>query len=196
MIISMVIALGVNNEIGLEGKLPWRLPEDLKQFKKITKGGVVIMGAKTWESLGCKPLPGRVNIVMTKNNRDRLHDKACSELGSGMELVSFVGSIDECMSQCRDRFRVKDTDEVFVIGGAEIYRLFTPFYNRVYLSRVAYSDKADTYMDLSFLFNNMKANEKSAYWENCIFKEFPKTESTLHWEFHLWQKVIPFKGEL
>jgi dihydrofolate reductase len=117
-IVSMIAAMSENRVIGREGKLPWRLPADLKYFKRVTSGHTIIMGRKTWESIGCKPLPNRRNIVIT-----RQHGYAAA----GAEVAS---SVDEALA-------LSATDgEVFIVGGGEVYVAALPRADRLYLTLV------------------------------------------------------------
>jgi len=126
MIISIVVAIAENNAIGKENKLLWHLPADLKHFKAITTGHPLIMGRKTYESVG-KPLPGRRNIVITR-------DPALSLPG-----VEVVNSLDAAIALC------EGTEEVFIGGGAEIYKMAMPITNRIYLTVVEAVFDADTF---------------------------------------------------
>ena len=121
-VIALVVAMARNGVIGRDNGLPWgRLPEDLKHFKAVTLGKPVLMGRKTFESIG-KPLPGRTNLVLT---RDR---------GWKAEGVVAVHSLDEALIG----------DYVSGIGGAEIYRLLLPLANRIYLTRIDTDVPGDT----------------------------------------------------
>lgn len=124
--VSIIVATDERGAIGHEGQLPWRLPEDLKRFKAITLGKPVIMGRKTWDSIG-RPLPGRLNIVVTRQ--------------PGLELAgaTVVGSLDEALAAAGD------APEACVIGGAEIYRLALPLADTLHLTRVHATVAADTY---------------------------------------------------
>ncbi len=113
----LIAARDQHGVIGVQGELPWYLPNDFRHFKKTTLGHPVIMGRKTYVSIG-KPLPGRRNVVLTRD----------SEFEA--EGVETVGSIDEA----EDLFSPEET--VFVIGGGEIYRQFLPFSHRVILTEV------------------------------------------------------------
>ena len=117
--ISLIYAQSRNGIIGRDGGLPWHISSDLKRFKELTMGKPVIMGRKTWDSLPRKPLPGRVNIVVTRQ-KDFAADGAV-----------VVQSIDEAMQHANI------TEEICIIGGAEIYRLFLPMAQRIYLTEVA-----------------------------------------------------------
>lgn len=115
--ISVIAALAKNRVIGIENRLPWRLPEDLAHFKSLTLGHPVLMGRKTFESLG-RPLPGRTNIVITRNAMYK--PEGC--------LVA--DSIPSAIALCRD------ADEIFFIGGAELYAQAIPLADRLYLTEV------------------------------------------------------------
>jgi dihydrofolate reductase len=128
MILSMLVAASENNVIGKDNKLPWHLPNDLKYFKNLTWGMPVLMGRKTFDSIG-KPLPGRKSIVITRNN-DWQHD--------GVEVVH---SIEEAIKKA-ESFGVK---EIFVIGGAEIFKTSLPDANRIYLTRIHQQVEGDVY---------------------------------------------------
>ena len=115
--ISVIAALAKNGVIGIENRLPWRLPEDLAHFKALTLGHPILMGRKTFESLG-RPLPGRTNVVITRN-------PAYCTAGC---LVA--ASIPAALALCAD------ADEVFFIGGAELYAQAIPLADRLYLTEV------------------------------------------------------------
>ena len=117
MQISMIVGMARNREIGINNELPWHLPADLKHFKAVTMGKPIIMGRKTFESIG-KPLPGRVNIVITRN-RDWTAD--------GAEVVH---TVDEAISAAGS------VPEVMIIGGAEIYGLMLDQANKLYVTEV------------------------------------------------------------
>lgn len=117
--ITLIAAVARNRVIGAGNALPWRLPEDLKRFKALTLGHPIIMGRKTWESLG-RPLPGRTNIVISR---------AAGFTATGAELVH---SLDEALSAAA----ATHSDEVFIIGGAEIYRLALPIARRLQLTEI------------------------------------------------------------
>ena len=106
--IVLVVAVARNGVIGRDGDLPWRLPSDLKRFKQLTLGRPVLMGRKTWESIG-RPLPGRPNIVVTR-------DAAFS--APGAEVVS---SLDEGLAAARREAKALGVGEVCIIGGGQIY---------------------------------------------------------------------------
>jgi len=125
--ISIIVAVSDDWGIGKDNELLWRLPEDLKRFKRLTTGNAIIMGKKTWESLPRRPLPYRTNIVLT----DIPHEK--------IEGSLTVYSIEEALSKCdKDR-------EIFIIGGGSIYRQFLPLADRLYITHVHLKTPADVY---------------------------------------------------
>ena len=126
MRISIIAALAENRVIGVNNALPWRLPNDLKHFRRLTTGHAIILGRKNYESIG-KPLPERTNIIITRN-RDFRAD-GC--------LIAH--SLDEALALA------KNDPEIFVIGGAEIYRAALARTNRLYLTRVHATIAGDTY---------------------------------------------------
>lgn len=128
MVLSQVVAAAENNAIGKNNQLLWTLPNDMKFFKNTTWGMPVIMGRKTYESLG-KPLAGRTNIVIT-----RQHDW---QPGG----VRVVHDIKEAMAAAAET----DAKEAFIIGGGEIYKQTMPITNRVYLTRVHTTLEGDTF---------------------------------------------------
>lgn len=118
MKISMIAALSENNVIGINGQLPWRLKKDLAHFRALTLGKTVLMGRKTFESIG-RPLPNRKNIILTRD----------LEFKSGG--VEVVHDLAEALAL------IKTSDqEMMIIGGEQIYRLFLPYANQLYLTRV------------------------------------------------------------
>jgi dihydrofolate reductase len=118
--VALIVAVGWNGVIGRDGKLPWHLPADLKRFKAVTMGKPMIMGRKTFESIG-RPLPGRLNIVLTR------------QPGYQAPGCAVVGTVGEALAAAAGQA----ADEVMVIGGAAIYRLFWPLADRLYLTLVA-----------------------------------------------------------
>ena len=113
----MIVAVARNGVIGKDNRLPWRIPEDLKRFRALTMGHHIIMGRHTWESIG-RPLPGRTSVVVTRS-------AAYSAPGAVV-----VHSLADALAACAD------DDEVFVIGGAQIYREALPLAERIYLTRI------------------------------------------------------------
>jgi dihydrofolate reductase len=124
-IVSLLAAVADNGVIGRENRLPWHLPDDLKRFKSLTIGKPILMGRRTFESIG-KALPGRTNLVLTRSQ----------DWASPGAVV--VHSVDEALD------RAGHADELIVVGGAEIYRLALPYARRIYLTRVHGVVQGDT----------------------------------------------------
>lgn len=118
--ISLVVAMAQNGVIGKDGALPWRIPEDMRRFKALTMGKPCIMGRKTWESLPKKPLPGRTNIVVTR------------DAAYAAEGAVIVHSLDAALA----RAEAEKPDEIMIIGGAEIYKAALPRATRIHLTEV------------------------------------------------------------
>jgi len=125
--ISLIAAIGKNNELGKGNTLLWHMPEDMKYFREKTKGRTVIMGRKTFESLK-GPLPNRKNIVITRDKKYLRHG------------VDVVHSLEEAIE------KVKNEEEVFIIGGAEIYKQALPIADRLYITHIEAEDvEADSF---------------------------------------------------
>ncbi len=120
---SMIVAMAENRVIGINNKLPWYLPNDLKYFKQVTLGKPIIMGRKTFESIG-KPLPGRTNIVITRNTDWQAEGiKVAHTLGQAYDLAEAICEID-------------GQDELMIIGGDQIYQSSLPEIDKIYLTQV------------------------------------------------------------
>jgi dihydrofolate reductase len=132
MRISIVVAIAENGVIGRGGRLPWRIPSDLKLFRATTLGKPVIMGRKTFESIG-KPLDGRANVVVTRNPTFR-HD--------GVEVA---GSFKQALALARRSAQKTGAAEIAVIGGADVFAAALAVANRIYLTRVHGSPEGDVY---------------------------------------------------
>jgi dihydrofolate reductase len=125
--LSIIVAVAENNAIGKDNQLLWHLSGDLRRFKKITSGHTVIMGKKTFESLPVRPLPGRVNIVISDDPSD--HFEGC------VMARSLEGILDHC----------DPVEENFIIGGGSVYRQFFKTVQKLYLTRVHAMFDADTF---------------------------------------------------
>lgn len=162
MSISFIFAMDRNRAIGLNNKLPWHLPGDLKFFKSVTMGHPILMGRKTYDSIG-KPLPGRRNVILTQN--PEFHAEGCEIVNSVQEAVEAFGD-----------------QELFVIGGAEIFRLFADEVDRMYITFIEHEFEADTFIsDLNLsewtLVSNEQGerNEKNPY--EYYFRVYQKKQS-------------------
>jgi dihydrofolate reductase len=132
--IALVVAVAENGVIGRDGQLPWRLPSDLKRFRKLTLGKPMIMGRKTYGSIG-KPLDGRDTIVVTR--RLDFHPPG----------VHRAASVEEALALGHELAARRGADEVTVVGGEEIFRLVLPRADRIYLTKVLAAPAGDTRFD-------------------------------------------------
>ncbi len=160
MRISLVVAASTNNVIGRNGELPWRISDDLKHFKAVTMGHPIVMGRRTFESIG-RPLPGRTNIVLT-TQRDYAAD--------GCKVVHSPAAA----------LRAAETaDEIMVIGGGEVYALFLPMAARVHLTRVDATIEGDAY------FPELLPNE----WQLIEDDARPRGENDFAFSFQVFERV-------
>lgn len=141
MIIAAIVAIDLNHAIGKNNQLLWHLPADLKFFKQTTMGCPIIMGRKTYQSIG-KLLPGRKNIIITRNEDFKIE---------GAEIYQ---SLNVAISEC-------DSEKVFVIGGAEIYTLAMPMIKELYITIVKNKFDADTF------FSKINTSQFNLVWEEC-----------------------------
>jgi dihydrofolate reductase len=129
-IISMVLARAGNGVIGDKGGIPWRIPEDMKRFKALTMGHPIVMGRKTWDSFPKKPLPGRTNIVVTRDASWKADGAVAAH------------SLDEALTKAR----TEDPTEIAIIGGTAIYLAALPYATRIHLTEVHIAPAGDTTM--------------------------------------------------
>lgn len=145
MILASIVATGLNNEIGKDNKLLWHLPADLKFFKTTTMGSPIIMGRKTFESIG-RVLPGRKNIIITRDANLKIE---------GAEVfTSFENMIQTC-----------NVEKAFIIGGAEIYKISMPYVNEIYRTLVHSKFEADTFFPI------INPDEFNLVWEESHVKD-------------------------
>ena len=165
MIISLVVAAANNNAIGKNNQLLWRLPNDMKYFKNVTWGMPVVMGRKTYESLG-KPLAGRKNIILTKQG------------GWKVDGTVAVKSFDDALFLAREM----DVKEVMVIGGGEIYRSVFEKANRIHMTRVnAVFEDADTFFP----------EIDPSVWKLVSQKKYEADEKhKYNYSFQVWEKIF------
>jgi len=155
--ISLIVAHDKNRVIGYENKMPWHLPGDLQYFKEMTMGKPIIMGRKTFESIG-RPLPGRRNIVITRNRQYN---------SDGIETVP---SLDEAL------MLTKNDEEVMIIGGEQIFRLALPLANRLYITQINAEFNGDTFFpsyegwQLVHCQNEIKSNDGYTF-QYCIYEK-------------------------
>lgn len=155
MIVTIVVAIGENNAIGKNNELLWYLPKDLRHFKTITSGHTVIMGRKTFESVG-KPLPKRRNIIITRN----------TELA--IEGAEVVHTIEAALELC------KTDEEVFIIGGAEIYKMAMKHTDKIFLTVVHENFEADAFFP---------EIDKNLWEETAAEKHLPDDKNNLSFTF-------------
>ena len=168
--VVLVVAAAENGTIGREGDLPWRLPRDLKRFKRLTKGHPMIMGRKTWESIGSKPLPGRPAVVVT-----RQEDYALPE------GVGRAGDVPSALAMAAEL----GPGPVFVAGGAGIYRLSLPLADGLELTRVHAEVEGDTRFPLEGL----------AGWERVAAERFEANEKhAFAFTFETWRPRLDAEG--
>ncbi len=129
--ITLIVAAAENDVIGLGGQLPWRISSDLRLFRRLTIGKPIIMGRKTFQSIG-KPLDGRDNIIVTRDAQ------------FATQGTIAVASLQAALDQGRTCAEARGVDEVMVIGGAEIFRNTIPLADRIYLTRVHGTPDGDT----------------------------------------------------
>ena len=152
--ISIIAAIGKNRELGKDNKLLWHIPEDLKRFKELTSGHVVIMGRKTYESIG-KPLPNRINIIVTRDNDYHQKDTIVCH------------SLEEALRQAQG----KPSKEVFIIGGGEIYKQGLEYADKLYLTLIDKEyPEADAFFPDYSEFKRILSEENHE--ENGIFFKF------------------------
>ncbi|WLS02651.1 dihydrofolate reductase [Shinella oryzae] len=164
--IVLVVAVASNGVIGRDGDLPWRLPSDLKRFKQLTLGKPVVMGRRTWDSIG-RPLPGRPNIVITR-------DPAFSAPGAQV-----VASLDDALAAARREAEMLGVDEICVIGGGQIY---AQVFDRADILHVTHVD-ADVEGDTRF------PDIDPASFEKVVEEEIPRGEKDSHaMHFVTWRR--------
>lgn len=164
MIISLIVAMGINREIGFKNKLLWNIPEDMKNFVRLTKGKPILIGRKTFESFK-KPLPGRINIVITRDLNYRYEHELVKIFHNYEEALKFAGQLG--------------TAELVICGGAQIYQDFLDKVDRMYISYVNWQGEADTFFP-EFDFTRMKIiNEAS----------FDESENSPAWKFVEYKKI-------
>ncbi len=159
--LSLVVAMGKNRAIGKDNQLLWHLPADLKNFKKLTMGAVMIMGRKTFESIG-RVLPGRTTLIVSRNPDLQI------------EGAQISNSLESALSKARE---LSGNEEVFVVGGGEIYRLALAKCDRIYLSVVDLAPEADTFFPEFEGFNLVSTETHEAQ------GDYPQ------WSYQIWERA-------
>ena len=159
--LSIIVAKSINNAIGKDNKLLWKIPDDMKRFKEITTGHIVIMGRKTFESIG-KVLPNRLNIILTRDPNYKIDDPNVKILGGVSDLEEYI----------------KDENENFVIGGAQIYSILMPKCKKLYVTQVNKDFVGDTYFPV------IHENE----WKIIERVNGPKDENNFEYEYITYER--------
>ena len=154
--ISQIAALSINYVIWNNNTLPWHFPEDLKHFKKLTTGKTIVMGRKTFESIG-KPLPNRINIVLTRNTERTT------------PWVQIIHSIDDL----RETYQESE-DELMVIWWEQIYKLFLPYTSKLYLTEVKKEIEGDAFYPE---FKDWFGEKERIVWDEYDFVEYERIAS-------------------
>lgn len=152
MKLSLIVAIAQNGCIGIDNKLPWYLPEDLKYFRRLTTGNIVIMGRKTFESIG-KPLPNRQNIVISRNT------------DFGAEGIKTVTSIEQALDVANSMADISGIEEAFIMGGAQIYEQSLPLAQRLYITEVKKTVTGDAFFPSIDLAQWQEIGREAHYYE-------------------------------
>ena len=163
--LSLIVAATRNHVIGDDNQMPWHLPEELRYFKQRTMGKPVIMGRKTWDSIG-RPLPGRLNIVISRQTGLRL---------DGAEVFS---DVSQAIVRAQNWACGHGADEVMIIGGGQLYRQSLPQANRVYLTRIEMEVPGDTH------FPELPFDE----WQRVDAQPFAASGDSPAYTFEVWQR--------
>ncbi|RMQ28616.1 Dihydrofolate reductase [Pseudomonas syringae pv. delphinii] len=164
--LSLIAALGENRVIGVDNSMPWHLPGDFKYFKATTLGKPIIMGRKTWDSLG-RPLPGRLNLVVSRQTDLQLE---------GAEVFP---SLDAAVVRAEQWALEQGVDEVMLIGGAQLYAQGLAQADRLYLTRVALSPEGDAWFP----------EFDTAQWALVSNAENPAVDDKPAYNFEVWERV-------
>ncbi len=164
--LSLIAALGENRVIGVDNSMPWHLPGDFKYFKATTLGKPIIMGRKTWDSLG-RPLPGRLNIVVSRQ-ADLL-----------LEGAEVYPSLEAAVVRAQEWAKEQGVDEVMLIGGAQLYAQGLAQADRLYLTRVALSPDGDAW------FPEFDVGQ----WKLVSNIENPAVDDKPAYNFEVWEKA-------
>lgn len=162
--LSIIVAYDKNQGIGIKNSLPWKLSDDLKNFKKITKNNYIVMGRKTFDSIGFA-LPNRKNIILTRQKE--YTQISCTVLHETEHVVNLAKENPYC--------------EVFVIGGAEIYQAFLSFVDRLYITKVQIIKEADTF------FPTWQKNQ----FKRIAFRDYKKNDKNeCNFNFEIWERIL------
>lgn len=163
--LSLIAALAENRVIGIDNSMPWHLPGDFKYFKATTLGKPIIMGRKTWDSLG-RPLPGRLNLVVSR------------QAGLQLEGAEVYASLDAAIERAEAWAREQGASEVMLIGGAQLYELGLGQADRLYLTRVALQPEGDAWFP----------RFDEAQWRLASTVENPAVDDKPAYAFEVWER--------
>ncbi|WP_220803897.1 dihydrofolate reductase [Pseudomonas sp. NCCP-436] len=164
--LCLIAALAQNRVIGRDNQLPWRLPADLKHFKAMTLGKPVIMGRKTWDSLG-RPLPGRLNLVVSR------------QAGLCLEGAEVFASLEAAIERAEAWARQQGVDELMLIGGAQLYEQSLEQASRLYLTRVELEPEGDAWFPLF----------DEEQWQRSAEEAHPAEGEAPAYRFEIWQRT-------
>jgi dihydrofolate reductase len=164
--LCLIAALAQNRVIGRDNQMPWHLPADLKHFKALTLGKPIIMGRKTWDSLG-RPLPGRLNLVVSR------------QPGLALEGAEVFPSLDAALVRAEAWAREQGADELMLIGGAQLYTQALEQADRLYLTRVELCPEGDAWFPA---FNQ-------ADWQRETLEQHPASADTAAYAFETWVRA-------
>ncbi|UVJ43813.1 dihydrofolate reductase [Pseudomonas sp. LS1212] len=164
--LSLIAALAENRVIGIDNRMPWHLPGDFKYFKATTLGKPIIMGRKTWDSLG-RPLPGRLNLVVSR------------QPGLQLEGAEVFSSLDAAIVRAEAWAREQGVDELMLIGGAQLYAQALEQADRLYLTRVGLRPEGDAWFP----------EFDESQWKLTSTVENPATAEAPAYNFEVWQRA-------
>ena len=154
--LSIIVAKSINNAIGKDNKLLWKIPDDMKRFKKLTTGHTIIMGRKTFESIG-RVLPNRLNVILTRDPNYKVDDP-------NVKIVGGISDLEEY---------INDENENFVIGGAQIYSILMSKCKKIYVTQIDKDFVGDSYFPI------IRENE----WKIIEREDGPKDENDFKYEY-------------
>ena len=160
--LSIIVAKSINNAIGKDNKLLWKIPDDMKRFKKLTTGHTIIMGRKTFESIG-RVLPNRLNVILTRDPNYKVDDP-------NVKIVGGISDLEEY---------INDENENFVIGGAQIYSILMSKCKKIYVTQIDKDFVGDSYFPI------IRENE----WKIIEREDGPKDENDFKYEYITYERI-------
>jgi dihydrofolate reductase len=164
--LSLIAALGENRVIGIDNRMPWHLPGDFKYFKARTLGKPIVMGRKTWDSLG-RPLPGRLNLVVSR------------QPGLQLEGAEVFASLEAAVERAHQWAIAQGVDEIMLIGGAQLYEQARALADRLYLTRVELNPEGDAWFPVV----------DPQRWVLASTESHPAEEGRPAYHFEVWQQA-------